>query len=107
MSKYFNMAIGIISVYAALATIGWYLTDQELEDKNEYIVKLESNLNYTLQRLIQTQIAAEERELEYQRIDADFENNENKLEEIKEKSNENKNWLLQVIPVDIDNTIPY
>lgn len=105
--KYLILVIGVIVVYAALVTYDLNRTEEKLAERDEYITKLESNLNYISNQLILVQKAAEERELEYQQIDAEKEAQEKELEKIKETDDDSKNWLLQVIPAAVDNTIPY
>lgn len=104
MSKYLVLVIGVLTVYAALVT-------NDLNKKTEYISLLESNINFISDQLKQVQKAAEERELEYQRIDEEMAKKDRELEELLresgEKSDEAKNWLLQTIPASVDNTIPY
>lgn len=105
--KYLILVMGIIIVYAALVTHDLNRTEEKLAERDEYITKLESNLNYISNQLILVQKTAEERELEYQQIDAEKEAQEKELEKIKETDDDSKNWLLQVIPTAVDNTIPY
>lgn len=104
MSKYLVLVIGVLIVYSALVT-------NDLNKKTEYISLLESNVNFISDQLKQVQKAAEERELEYQRIDEEMAEKDRELEELLkesgEKSDEAKNWLLQTIPASVDNTIPY
>lgn len=105
--KYLILVIGVIVVYATLVTHDLNRTEEKLAERDGYITKLESNLNYISNQLILVQKAAEERELEYQQIDAEKEAQEKELEKIKETDDDSKNWLLQVIPAAVDNTIPY
>jgi peptidoglycan hydrolase CwlO-like protein len=105
--KYLILILGIVILYAALVTHDLNRVEDKLAEKEDYILRLESNLNYISNQLIKVQEAAEARELEYQQIDEEFDKKEKEVEQIKETDDDSKNWLLQAIPVAIDNTIPY
>lgn len=105
--KYLILILGIVILYAALVTRDLNRVEDKLAEKEDYILRLESNLNYISNQLIKVQEAAEARELEYQQIDEEFDKKEKEVEQIKETDDDSKNWLLQAIPVAIDNTIPY
>lgn len=53
--KYLILVIGVIVVYAALVTHDLNRTEEKLAERDEYITKLESNLNYISNQLILVQ----------------------------------------------------
>lgn len=100
MSKYLFLILGIVIVYAALVT-----NDRNREREARLLA--ESNLDYISQQLIRTQQALDQREHTIQKIEEEANLKNQQLQELMEKDNEAKNWLMQVIPVSVDNTIPY
>jgi hypothetical protein len=104
MSKALNI---FIVLWVITMVIAAYFISQNKKLNSENIT-LTSNLTFITTQLEQTQRAAEERELEYRRIESESEELKDKYNEIESNpSQEEQNWLTQAIPTSIDDTIPY
>lgn len=100
MSKYLFIILGLVVLYAALVT-------NDLNREKEARLLIESNLSYISKQLKESQEALESREKTIRQIEEDYAEKDKQLEELMEKDNEAKEWLMQTIPISIDNTIPY
>lgn len=101
MFKHFLPTL-VATILLIIAAIFWIYNYLKLKEEN---IVLKSN-NLVLQKQINTiQEASALREVEYQKIETDYNKLNEKLEGLKDE--ESNTWLNQNIPAAVDDTIPY
>lgn len=96
-----DLAVYILFILAIFVLHSKYKEEQEAR------VLAESNLQYVNNELTKLQEAYEFKEREYSRIEEEIDLRDQRIKELMERDSEALDWLMQIIPSSVDDTIPY
>lgn len=95
-----------LSIYA-LFVLALLILHCKYKEEQEARLLAESNLRFANAELVKVQQAYEFKEREYKRIEEELDIRDQRLQELMERDSEALDWLMQIIPSSVDDTIPY